>query len=143
MDAIIVPTSCGSRGVVVLLVIIGDLYAIGMSVKPSEANTKLIVYPDAVLPFAVTLQRFQLIARRNLECIQAQRGVEIFQLTTCRCLKVDEFRNADPVKKGFRVFVGEGLDHGMYCISIHETAQAIKKRRETPAHHITHAFHAA
>ena len=47
-----------------------DLDAPGMSVAPFEAEPKLVVDPDAPLPFAVPLHLLQSILRRHAQKLQ-------------------------------------------------------------------------
>jgi len=47
------------------LVVIGYFYVVGVVPVPTEADTILIVYADAVLTRAVALQRFEAVARGN------------------------------------------------------------------------------
>jgi len=49
----------------------GDFYVIRVVSVPTEADTVLIVYSDAVLACAVALQSFKAVARWNSEFIQA------------------------------------------------------------------------
>jgi hypothetical protein len=44
--------------------IVHDLNLIGVSLVPNEAETPLVVDPYAVLPFSITVQRFQSVSRR-------------------------------------------------------------------------------
>jgi hypothetical protein len=43
-------------------VVIGNFNIEGVSIGPAEADPVLIVDPDAVLPFAVAFQNFELMA---------------------------------------------------------------------------------
>src|SRR5579862_1105716 len=51
--------------VVFLAVVFGDFDVMGTILCPGKADSLLINDPDAVLPCAVSLQRFQSIARRD------------------------------------------------------------------------------
>ena len=48
--------------------------------RPDEANAKLPVDPNAVLPAAVTLQRLQLIARRDAQPGEGDGRIELIEL---------------------------------------------------------------
>jgi hypothetical protein len=43
-------------------VVIGDLNVEGVPILPAEANAVLVVDPNAVLPFAIARQGFELVA---------------------------------------------------------------------------------
>src|SRR5579863_5548819 len=51
-------------------VVIGDLYLVGVAFPPDEAHPELIVDPNAVLTFPVTMQRLQFVAGRNSQILQ-------------------------------------------------------------------------
>jgi hypothetical protein len=55
-----------------LSAIIGQLDIIGVAIVPPEADAKLIVHPDAVLPGAAALQSFQMVAGPICFAITAQ-----------------------------------------------------------------------
>jgi hypothetical protein len=54
-------------GIVVPLVIIRYLSVHGVFIFPSEADSILVVDPDAVLAFAISTELFQTIAGRGIE----------------------------------------------------------------------------
>ena len=70
--------------------VIDDLDLMGIAVLPMEANTLLLVDPDAVLTAPATLERLQAIARRNPQIVEGDCAVEHSQLAprnglnTCR-----------------------------------------------------------
>jgi hypothetical protein len=51
-------------------VIVGYFYVVGVAPVPTEADTVLIVYADAVLARATALQRFETVARRNSKFVE-------------------------------------------------------------------------
>jgi hypothetical protein len=51
-----------------------------------ETNTPLVVHPDAPLPFAISPQGFQAIARWRAKKIQRGRGVQLRQFAFGNCL---------------------------------------------------------
>jgi len=63
--------------------VVNDLGAPGMPVAPFEAEPKLVIDPDAPLPFAILLQLFQSIVRRYAQKLQRRCGVEQLQLAHC------------------------------------------------------------
>lgn len=63
----------------VLLVVIDNLNFIGVSVPPPKADATLIVDADAVLTFAVSLQRLQPMSRVwHCECQLSRRALYFF-----------------------------------------------------------------
>jgi hypothetical protein len=54
-------------GIVVPLVTIRYLNVYGVFIFPSEADSILVVDPDAVLAFAISTELFQTIAGRGIE----------------------------------------------------------------------------
>jgi hypothetical protein len=48
-------------------------------VRPLKANPPLGVYPDAVLPISVALERLKAVARERCEIEKARSGVENFE----------------------------------------------------------------
>lgn len=57
-----------------VLVVIGDFYIVGVSPIPAEANAVLVVDPDAILPVTVSLQCFELVARREAKFGEGRCG---------------------------------------------------------------------
>jgi len=57
-------------------VVIHDLDVLGTVVSPGEADTPLIIDPDAVLPDSIAPQRLQTIARRHSELIEHNDRIE-------------------------------------------------------------------
>jgi len=57
-------------------VVVGDLDVEGVSFTPDEADSPLVVDPDAVLPFAIPLQLFQPIPGRHSEVLERTRAVK-------------------------------------------------------------------
>src|ERR1700679_1004701 len=61
-------------------VVVDDLYVVRVVVAPEETDTVLVVDANAVLPFAVPLQRLKPVSRWNLQVIQSKGRVENCQL---------------------------------------------------------------
>lgn len=66
-------TSLGWIGAV-LSVVVNDLHLLRSGVRPPEADSPLVVGPDAVLPGSVTLERFEPVTGRNTEVVEHHRG---------------------------------------------------------------------
>jgi hypothetical protein len=111
-------TSPGATGSMFLMtspfVVIDDLNLVGISVTPSEADSPLIVDPDAMLASTAALQGFQPIARRHTQEVQRRRGIHLNQFSQC---DPQQIRWKPPgghaVEKSFRFLVGKALDHGL------------------------------
>jgi len=56
--------------------VVHDLDVEGIAVAPAEADPVLVIYPDAVLAFAITLQGFQSVARRDTQVGHVRSGVQ-------------------------------------------------------------------
>jgi hypothetical protein len=62
--------------VCLLLVVVDDLDVFRARWGPDEADTPLLVDPDAVLPDAVALEGFEPVPGRDFEVIQDFGGIE-------------------------------------------------------------------
>src|SRR5262245_6070431 len=93
-------------------VVVHDRHAVGPPAVPSEHDPPLIVDPDAVLPFPITLQGLELIARGHPKVLQTGRGVEHEELPQGCPLnpRVDPPHALSP-EQGFRLAVPETGDH--------------------------------
>jgi hypothetical protein len=57
--------------------IVRDLDIVGVALGPSEANTPLIVDPNAHLPCAVSFRSFESITRRVAQVLNRGCGIEL------------------------------------------------------------------
>ena len=89
---------------------IHNLNVIHIAITPFEADAPLIVDPNAVLPFAFTLQQFQMIARRNAQIVQDRGPVQLFQFAKGRPLDIDPTSDAVAFEEGLSVFALEAPD---------------------------------
>jgi hypothetical protein len=62
-----------------LSVIIHNFHGQRIFAVPAKTNPPLVIYADAVLAFAVVFQRFQMVAIRHAQIIQAARLVQHHQ----------------------------------------------------------------
>lgn len=60
--------------------VIGDLYLLGGAIVPDKTDPPLIVDPDAVLSFAVALERFEAVAGRRPQIQKPGCRVEHIEL---------------------------------------------------------------
>jgi hypothetical protein len=63
------------------LLIVRDLDILRAVGRPSEANTKLIVDPNAILSGAVPLEGFKPVARRDSKILERGRDFKLEQLS--------------------------------------------------------------
>jgi hypothetical protein len=94
-------------------VVIDDFHVVDVTFDPSEADTPLIVDPDAVLAFAVALERLKTIGWRNSQIIKGEGIAEHTQLAPGHGLDIG--RQAPGRRSApdlFRFPVGKGSDHG-------------------------------
>ncbi len=59
-----------------LLVIVGDLDLESIALPPDEANSPLVVDPNAVLALAVTQKFLEVVSRRNIQVSQGIRRIQ-------------------------------------------------------------------
>jgi len=62
-------------------VVVDDFHVRRTIVGPPEANPELVVDPDTVLSFPITLQRLQPIARRRSQELQGVRSIKHREFT--------------------------------------------------------------
>ena len=66
--------------------VVDDLDVIGIIIVPCKADTPLVVDPDTMLAFPVTMQCFQVIGRRNPQGFKEARGIEHLEFNNRRPL---------------------------------------------------------
>ena len=92
--------------------VVDELDLVGMAVDPLETDAPLIVHANAVLSGAIAAELFQLIATRDTEVGQPQRGVDVSQLAQHHAAKVRRvvpYRLTTPQALG--IAIGEAPDH--------------------------------
>jgi len=62
-------------------VIVDDVNLVRVTVTPGEADAVLIVDPDAVLPVAITRERFKVVAGKRTQVAKAPRSVQLLELS--------------------------------------------------------------
>jgi len=78
-------------------VVVGD-FDIGRSFSfPFEADSILVVDPNAELAFAAAPQRFKPVAAKRSQVVQGSRGVEADQASSRLLFDVHQFNNAPAV----------------------------------------------
>lgn len=96
----------------VLSVVVHDLHVGGIPFTPLEADSPLIVDPDAVLASAITPESFQPVAGWHTQ-IEKTLGVVQHSQLSPRCLLDIPAKSPDhfPSPDTFGVSVPEGSDH--------------------------------
>lgn len=61
--------------------IVGDFDGNGLTIFPLEANSILVVDPNAVLPTAIATKSLKSIARRHFQIGQCDGGIELVELS--------------------------------------------------------------
>src|SRR3546814_10766142 len=72
----------GHRSSPAASVVIDDLHVVRIAAAPAEADTPLVVDPDAVLSLAISFEQLQPVCGRNPQVIERSGGVEHAQLAT-------------------------------------------------------------
>ena len=93
--------------------VIRYLYIEGIAIPPHEAHAELIVDPDAVLAYAVMMQRPKLVTRGNSQVLQPSGRMEHCQLLLGGAPQIRRRHTLTLacIPESLRVFVREGLDH--------------------------------
>jgi len=118
--------------VVTSSVIASDFDVVRVAVFPAEAHAELIVYADAVLFTAVTLGRFDTVARRHPKISRRTGRFEVFLFAASEAFHVHQAANSYAVEQSLRVLLAKVLIPSAYRIPGHETRQInIGNRRNT------------
>jgi hypothetical protein len=79
--------------------------------RKAKADSELIVYSDAVLPGAVTLQCLQPVARRHAQVVEAARDLQLPQFPSRNRFDAEETPDPPAFGQGFRIRIPERNDH--------------------------------
>jgi len=93
-------------------VVVHDFNLVRAILSPNKAHTPLVIDADAVLSFAVTLQRFKSIPRGNPQAGQFGTRVQLQQFATRNSFDVPEPRHDLAAEKRFGIETGERVNHG-------------------------------
>lgn len=109
--------------------IVHNFDVLGACRRPPKAHTELIVHSDAVLADAVPLERFKPISRRHPQVFQPARDLQLAKLASRDRLDAHEPRDPPALRKRFRVWALERLDHVYrvtpYVINVKRDAQRL------------------
>jgi hypothetical protein len=92
--------------------VIYDLDIFDAAVSPNETDAVFIIDPNGVLAFAVTLERFQPVARGNPEVVKFLCDVELLEFAQGYLLDVGrQARRFVALMNLFGGFAAEGKNH--------------------------------
>jgi hypothetical protein len=93
-------------------VVIHYFHVLGSRIGPSEADSPLVVYADAVLPCAVAPQRFQAVAGRYAQILQTAGDLKLTDFASGNHCDIREPSAVVPLRELFGQVAFEGYDHG-------------------------------
>ena len=98
--------------------IVGDFDIDGSFRFPFEADSKLVIDPNAELAFAAASQRFQSVAAQCSQVFQGSSGVEPDQASSSLFFDVNQFNDAPAAHQPLGPLVLERLDQYLYGITL-------------------------
>jgi hypothetical protein len=93
------------------LVIVHDFHVVSVTLSPHEAETPLLVDPNAVLPLSAAMQCFQAIAGRSCQIAQFGGAVQLPEFSPCDALDSLKAAARLPTLKSPSFSATERLDH--------------------------------
>ena len=99
-----------------VLVIVHNLNFVSVALSPHEAETPLLVNPNAMLPLSVAMQCFQAIAGRSSQVAQFGGAVQLPKLSPGDALDSLKAAARLPTVKSPGFGAAERLDHEPDCI---------------------------
>jgi hypothetical protein len=100
--------------------VIHDLDVIGVTLQPDKTHAPLIINANAVLAFAVALQRFQSVPRQRPKGPDIRRSVQHSKFPQRLPLDGLESAHRFPPEKMLGIRASKGTDHNfkLYCYSV-------------------------
>jgi hypothetical protein len=92
-------------------VVVDDFDIVWSFLFPFEADSELVIDPDAVLTCPIARERLQAITAKCGEIRKRLGGVEADQPCACLIFDVDVFNNALIIRQSLRARVFERADH--------------------------------
>ncbi len=105
--------------------VVHNLDIVGIPVSPHKTNAPLIVDANAVLPFSISLQRFQVIARRRSQIAEFRGDIQLTEFPLPHPLDISKPPDPPPSMKLFSLFRSKGLDHLVKLITLCVICQAL------------------
>jgi hypothetical protein len=94
-----------------LSVVIHDLDVMRITGLPREAHPPLVVDPDTVLPFAIALQRFEVVAWVRLQVLESASPVQVQELPTGSPFDGPETPDRNVIEERLDIQVAKGANH--------------------------------
>jgi hypothetical protein len=95
-----------------VLMVIYDFYVLDAAVRPNETDAVFVIDANGVPAFAVTLERFEPVARRNPEIVQFFCDIELLEFAQGYLLDVGrQTRRFFALMDFFCGFATEGKNH--------------------------------
>ena len=91
--------------------VVHDLDVLRFAILPHEADPKLVIDPDAVLPPAITAKGFEVIARKRAQVVESLGCMQLRQLALSDPSNVPEPTRRVPLGQRLGISVPEGPDH--------------------------------
>jgi len=92
-------------------VVVDDFDVCRPRLGPPKTDSKLIIDPDAVLPFPITLQRLETVTWWHSQVIESAGNLQLSEFATRNGLETHEPANAAPSRQRLGVGIAERDDH--------------------------------
>lgn len=110
--------------------IINNFHVVSVAILPNKTDAPLLIDANRMLPFAIPVQRFQLISGRGCQNRERRCGMKLQQLPESNSFKGAEAFRAVVVEKLLGVLGAEALDH-----LFNVTREALYVNHNTCAHY--------
>jgi hypothetical protein len=95
-----------------MLVIINDLYVVGIASLPAKADAPLLVHANTVLACAIAPELLQSIAGRDAEIVELLGRVHHHEFAQHRALEIRGISSDGLAsEQALSISIGEGVDH--------------------------------
>ncbi len=95
-----------------LLMVIDNLDVVSIATFPAKTDPPLVVDANAMLPYSITCQLLEAVARRHAEVIERGSRVDLGKLAQRDSLnRMRQLADRLPVEEALRVLVPEAADH--------------------------------
>lgn len=93
--------------------VIDDLNLVSVSLPPDKTDPPLVANPDAVLPLAIAMKRFEPIAGRRREVARFGRCIQLAKFAQRHSFDGPKTPHPVPVVEALRIFAAEAPNHPM------------------------------
>jgi hypothetical protein len=95
-----------------MLMIVNDLYVVGIAILPAKADAPLLVHANTVLARALAPELLQSIARRHAEVVELLGRIHHHEFAQHRALDISGISSdGHASEETLRISIGEGVDH--------------------------------